>query len=78
VRAIEWSIPAAADLDSIHRYLREHRPELVSSTLIRIKDAARSLRTMPHRGRIGALPDTRELVLAPLPYVIYTKSCKIA
>ena len=33
-------------------------------------DAARSLKQMPHRGRIGQKAGPRALVLAPLPYII--------
>ena len=39
-------------------------------TVRKLYDAARSLKQMPHRGRIGLKAGTRELVLAPLPYII--------
>jgi toxin ParE1/3/4 len=33
-------------------------------------DAARALKQMPHRGRVGQKEGTRELVMAQLPYII--------
>lgn len=39
-------------------------------TIRRLYDAAYSLKTSTNRGRIGKLGNTRELVMAPLPYVI--------
>ena len=35
-----------------------------------IYDAVQSLRTMPYRGRYGRLENTRELVVARLPYIV--------
>lgn len=39
-------------------------------TVRKLYEAARSLKQMPQRGRIGHKPGTRELVLAPMPYII--------
>jgi len=43
---------------------------LAASTVLRIYDASKSLKRFPERGRPGRLNGTRELVLAPLPYLI--------
>jgi len=40
------------------------------STVRTLYKAVRSLKQMPQRGRIGQTPGTRELVMAPLPYII--------
>lgn len=61
---------AASDLEEISNYLRLHYPLLAASPVLRIYDASKSLKRLPERGRPGRLNGTRELVLAPLPYLI--------
>jgi addiction module RelE/StbE family toxin len=70
LRRIRWAPAAAYDLESISNYLREHHPSLTQPTIRKLYDTARSLKQMPYRGRIGQKEGTRELVLAPLPYII--------
>lgn len=70
MRRIRWSAEAAADLEGIRGYLREHHPSYMQSTIRKLYDAARSLKQMPHRGRIGQKAGTREMVMTPLPYII--------
>jgi toxin ParE1/3/4 len=67
---IRWSPAAADDLEEISNYLREHHPSLAQSTIRKLYDAARSLKRFPNRGRAGQMEGTRELILAPLPYII--------
>ena len=67
---IRWSPAAADDLESIRIYLQENHPSYVEWTIRKLYHAARSLKQMPQRGRIGRKAGTRELVLAPLPYII--------
>jgi toxin ParE1/3/4 len=50
--------------------LHEHHPSLAQATINRLYDAAQSLKQFPNRGRIGQAEGTRELVTAPLPYII--------
>jgi len=42
----------------------------VESTIRKLYEAARSLKRFPHRGRIGQQEGTRELIIAPMPYII--------
>jgi addiction module RelE/StbE family toxin len=70
LRRIRWSPAAAADLESIRDYLHEHHPSFMQPTVFKLYDAARSLKQMPYRGRTGQKAGTRELVMAPLPYII--------
>ncbi len=70
MRCIRWAPAAADDLEGIRDYLREHHRSFTQPTIRRLYDAARSLKQMPHRGRVGHRAGTRELVLAPLPYII--------
>ena len=59
---------AADDLEGIANYLYLYHPSFAASTLQRLYDAAKSLKTFPYAGRAGMKSGTRELVLAPLPY----------
>ena len=73
MKKLRWSIAAADDLEDIANYLWLHHPTFAASTLHRLYDAAKSLKAFPYAGRIGMKSGTRELVLAPLPYLlIYT------
>ena len=61
---------AAADLEGIADYLYLHHPSFARATIQKLYDAAKPLRTLPFMGRVGKISGTRELVLAPLPYLI--------
>ena len=61
---------AADDLEGIANYLYLYHPSFAASTLQRLYDAAKSLKTFPYAGRAGMKSGTRELVLAPLPYLM--------
>ena len=67
---IRWTVPAADDLENIKIYLDQHFPHFSEPTVRTIYKRAKSLKTMPNIGRPGHRGGTRELSLAPLPYVI--------
>ena len=67
---IRWTPAAVADLEQIHNYLTERMPNFAHSTIVRVYGAVQSLKRMPNRGRPGRELGTRELVLAPLPYIV--------
>ena len=67
---IRWTPAAADDLQQIHEYLREHEPHLARFTVIALREAIYSLRKFPHRGKPGAVAETRELVHERLPYIV--------
>jgi len=66
---IRWTPRAAADLDAIYEYLKEHHPHFIRRTMRQLYEAAFSLKTPPQRGRIGREEGTRELLCLPLPYI---------
>ena len=70
MKRLRWSQAAANDLEEISFYLRHNHSSFALPTLQRIYAAARALRKFPAKGRKGRISDTRELVLAPLPYMI--------
>lgn len=69
MKRIRWTSAAAADLTEISDYLQIHHPRHRDSTIRKLYATIRSLRDFPYRGRPGRESGTRELVLAPLPYI---------
>ena len=69
---VRWTPAAADDLEQIAGYWKEHNPSAAQATVVKLYDAAQSLRQFPYRGRTGREAGTRELVVSPLPYVIKT------
>ena len=70
---LRWTEDAANDLERIADYLLLHTPDRAPDLVARVYEAAATLLTFPNRGRPGKKEGTRELVLAPLPYiVVYT------
>jgi len=66
---IRWTPAAAADLQNISDYLKDHHPRYRQPTIRKLYEAVRSLKEWPHRGRAGREEGTREMVFSPLPYV---------
>ncbi len=63
---IGWTPTAAADLQSIYDYLKEHEPHLAKPTVIEIRKSARSQKKFPLRGRKGLEEGTRDIVAAAI------------
>jgi toxin ParE1/3/4 len=66
---IRWTPAAAADLQNISDYLKEHHPHYRQPTMRKLYETIRSLKNSPHRGRPGREERTREILFPPLPYV---------
>ena len=66
---IRWTPPAAADLQNISDYLREHHAQHRQPTLRKLYQKIRALKDAPYVGRPGRIEGTRELVFMPLPYI---------
>jgi len=66
---IRWTAAAAADLQHINDYLKEHHPHYRQPTVRKLYNAIRSLKLSPNRGRPGREDGTREILFPPLPYV---------
>jgi toxin ParE1/3/4 len=68
---VRWTKPAADDLTNISDYTEEHfGPDLANQTANSIYDTAQSLAAFPRRGRMGSRPQTRELLIPGLPFVM--------
>ena len=67
---IHWSPEAAADFTAIIEYIRKDNPSAavrVARTMLR---TVYQLESFPNLGRLGRAEGTRELVFAPLPFVM--------
>jgi toxin ParE1/3/4 len=70
---LRWTEQAATDLEHIADYLFLKTPERAAELVRTIYHAPAGLLTFPSRGRPGRKKGTRELVLAPLPYILVYK-----
>lgn len=61
---------AASDLDGIIDYIALDSPAAAEKVFRAIVVAAERLTDFPDMGHVGRLPDTREIPLAGLPYLI--------
>jgi toxin ParE1/3/4 len=66
---IRWTPPAAADLQNISDYLKEHHPHYRQATVRKIRDRIRGLKVAPYVGRPGRIEGTREILFPPMAYV---------
>jgi toxin ParE1/3/4 len=66
---VRWTIDAADDLDRISDYIADDRPETARRIALHIVRTVDRLDRFPNRGRPGRVDGTRELVLAPLPFI---------
>ena len=66
---LRWTPAAADDLEAIADYLGAHFPSFSQPTVSKIYSSIKTLRAMPHLGRIGREEGTRELVISGLPYI---------
>ena len=62
--------PAARDLERILQYIALDNPVVAESVYRGIVNAAEKLPEFPALGRPGRYPETRELSVADLPYLI--------
>ena len=66
---IRWAPAAAADLQRISDYLKDHHPHYRQPTRRKLYDTIHSLKALPQRGRPGREEGTREILFSPTPYV---------
>jgi toxin ParE1/3/4 len=72
---VDWSPHAFSDLKAISEYIERDRSLETANRITRkIYRVTQSLRAMPQLGRPGRVEDTRELVIAGLPYIVVYKA----
>jgi toxin ParE1/3/4 len=67
---VRWLDDALADVAEIYGYIAADDPRAAARVVQRIQGAVRLLAEMPHRGRPGRWPGTRELVVVRTPYIV--------
>jgi toxin ParE1/3/4 len=65
-----YTDPAERDLFDILQWISSDSPSAAEGVYTAIVATAERLRAFPASGRAGRLPDTRELTVRSLPYVI--------
>ena len=66
---IRWTPAAAADLQHIGDYLKDHHPHYRQATMRKLYETIRGLKDAPYRGRPGREAGTREILFPPMPYI---------
>jgi toxin ParE1/3/4 len=67
---LKWTRPAQSDLIEILDYIADDDPTAALATIDRIEAAADRLSGFPLSGREGSVPETRELPIPGLPFVL--------
>lgn len=67
---VRWSTSAFKDLERIFERIRKDNSAAAEKVVNTIYNACAALQTFPNSGRIGRMKGRRELVLAPLPYIV--------
>jgi toxin ParE1/3/4 len=67
---IRWSPEAADDLERIVDRIEQENPAAAQRVAEIIYERCGALAEFPNRGRMGRIGGTRELVFAPLPYIV--------
>jgi toxin ParE1/3/4 len=67
---LTWTRMALQDLKHLYDYIADDNPDAARKMVSRIREAASRLRRNPRIGRVGRVPETRELVIAGTPYIV--------
>jgi toxin ParE1/3/4 len=68
---IVWSPQALDDLKRAYEYIAREDPDAADVLVGRIVACIKMyLSSMPHAGRVGRVPNTRELVIPDTPYIV--------
>ena len=71
---IRWTPTGLRDLQSLHAYIADDKPDAATAMVDRIVSAIDELLRHPGLGRKGRVAGTRELIVAP--YVVAYRSWK--
>jgi toxin ParE1/3/4 len=68
---VEWSLPAAADIRSLYRFLDQRSPKAATRIAqMVVLTVNRTLSRNPMLGHPGRVHETRELVVPKTPYIV--------
>lgn len=70
---VRWLRQATKSLRAIHAHIAVENPQAARRVVRAIRAASLRLRGFPLSGRPGTLPETRELIVVGVPYlIVYT------
>jgi len=58
------------NLDQEASYIAQDNPKAAAEFVLQLRDSALMLGKQPNLGRPGRIPETRELVISNLPYIL--------
>ena len=67
---IKWLRLALKDLDDIAQYIKQDNLGAAKRVVIIIKEKVKLLSNHPHIGRPGRVPETRELIVDSIPFIV--------
>jgi toxin ParE1/3/4 len=67
---VRWTHKSLADLDSIFEAIALDRPRVAEEVIRTLLAHSERLLAHPRRGRHGRVPQTREMVVPRLPYIV--------
>ncbi len=67
---VKWLRQALLDLDVIETFISKDSPVMARKTILKIIKTVSLLKEQQGLGRAGRVPDTRELVIHQLPYIV--------
>ncbi len=67
---VVWTPQATHDLAAISAYIALGSPTAANRVANKLIASVFALADTPHIGRIGEVPGTRELIVAPWPYIV--------
>lgn len=65
-----WTKQAIADLNHAYDYIADTDPGSAQGIIERIENSLESLKQFPEMGRLGRVPQTRELVIPRTPFIL--------
>jgi len=68
--ALRWLTAALDDLRGIGAYIAEGNPDAARRVIAHIHSETEILNVQPNIGRVGRIPDTRELLISRYPYIV--------
>jgi len=69
-KRIRWTLRALRRLDEIGAHIEQDNADAAARVIARIVTAVDMLPDLPASGRPGRIKETREVVLADIPYII--------
>lgn len=67
---VRWLRRALLDLDEVEAYIAQDNPQAARETVVNVIRAVSVLQEQPGIGRPGRVPETRELLVPGLPFIV--------